>query len=88
MISGLLCRARAACKAFTPLRLPLGDQVETDIELMRQFDQRLLALDRGQSHYRLEGPRMVLAWSFAQTLLLYSHSGSAHAETPGLRPEK
>src|ERR1019366_4568074 len=48
---------------FEQLRLPLGDLVGMDIELLHQFDHRLLALDRGQSHFRLEG-----RWSFAHCL--------------------
>src|ERR1035438_8752434 len=53
---------------FEQLRLPLGDLVGMDIELLHQFGKRLLALDRGQSHFRLEGRCMVPAWSFAHCL--------------------
>src|ERR1700732_5215248 len=42
-------------RPFEELRLPLGDLVGMDIELLRQIGQRLLAFDRGQSHFRLEG---------------------------------
>ena len=40
--------------AFEKLTLPLRDLVGVDIELLRQLGQRLLALDRGQRHFRLE----------------------------------
>jgi hypothetical protein len=59
---------------FEQLRLPLGDLVGMDIELLRQFGQCLLALDRGQSHFG------VVVCSLS--LLLRSHSGRAQAETP------
>jgi hypothetical protein len=65
MISGQLSRERAASTAFAPLHLPLGDAVGKDIELTRQFGQRVLSLDYGQSHFRLEGLCMVPASSFA-----------------------
>src|ERR1700704_5703784 len=39
-----------------------------DIELFGQFGQRLLALDSGQSHLRLEGRAVVPAWSFRHAL--------------------
>src|ERR1700730_16634857 len=38
------------------------------IELFGQFGQRLLALDSGQSHLRLEGRAMVPAWSLRHAL--------------------
>jgi hypothetical protein len=41
-------------RAFEKLPLPLRDLVGVDIELLRQLGQRLLALDRAQSHFRLE----------------------------------
>jgi hypothetical protein len=36
---------------FEQLRLPLGDLIGMDVELLGQFGQCLLALDRGQSHF-------------------------------------
>src|SRR3974390_2111521 len=39
-----------------------------DIELLGQFSQRLLALDRGQSHFRFKSRCVVPAWSFAHRL--------------------
>ena len=48
-----------AGRAFEKLTLPLRDLVGVDFELLRQLGQRLLALDRGQRHLRLEGRRVV-----------------------------
>ena len=42
-------------RAFEKLTLPLRDLIGVDIELLRQLGQSLLPLDRGQSHFRLEG---------------------------------
>src|SRR3974377_1824652 len=39
-----------------------------DIALLAQFSQRLLALDRGQSHFRFKSRCVVPAWSFAHRL--------------------
>src|SRR5215211_137728 len=39
-----------------------------NIELLGQFSQRLLTPYGSQSHLRLEGRRMVSAWSFAHRL--------------------
>ena len=55
-------------RAFEKLRLPLRDLVGVDIELLRQLGQRLLALDRGQGHLRLEGRCVVPAGSFRHRL--------------------
>jgi hypothetical protein len=53
---------------FEQLRLPLGDLIWMDIELLGQFSQRLLALGRGQSHFRFKSRCVVPAWSFAHRL--------------------
>src|SRR5919107_3035551 len=45
------------------LRLPLGDLVGVNVELLCQLGQRLVASDGGQSHLRLEGRCVVPAWS-------------------------
>src|SRR5215204_4640162 len=50
------------------LSLPGRDLVGMNIELLGQFSQRLLAPHGSQSHLRLEGRRMVPAWSFAHRL--------------------
>src|SRR5712671_505185 len=55
-------------RPFKELRLPLGDLVGMDIELLRQIGQRLLAFDRGQSHFRLEGRCVAPACSLAHRL--------------------
>src|ERR1700730_17862309 len=54
--------------SFEQLHLPLGDLIGMDVELLGQFGQRLLALDRSQSHFSLESRRVVPAWSFAHCL--------------------
>jgi hypothetical protein len=41
-----------------------------DVELLRQFDQSLLALDRGYRHFRLECRAVVPALSSCHGLLL------------------
>ena len=43
--------------------LPWRDLVRVNIEKLRQFGQRLLAFDRRQCHFRLEGRCVVAAWS-------------------------
>ena len=46
---------------------PLLDPVRVNVEILRQLEQRLLALDRSYSHFRLQcravGPRAVV-WSW------------------------
>ena len=44
-----------AGRAFDKLTPPVRDLIGVDIELLRQLGQRLLALDRGQCHFCLEG---------------------------------
>jgi hypothetical protein len=50
--------------------LPLLDLVLMNIKFLRQLDQRLLALDRGNRRFRLECRPMVPAWSSSHGLLL------------------
>src|SRR3954454_1704255 len=56
---GLGCRPEYPGSPFEQQRLPGRDLVRMDIELLRQFGQRLLALDGGQSHLGL-GSRAVV----------------------------
>ncbi len=49
---------------------PLLDLVGMDVELLRQLDHGLLALDRGYRHFRLESRAVVLARSSCNGLLL------------------
>src|SRR5688572_27313580 len=44
-------------------KLPLGNLVGMNVELLCQLGQRLLALDGGQSHLRLESRCVVPTWS-------------------------
>jgi len=57
------CRARAKHPRRTVEKLPLPtrDLVRMNVKLLRQLRQRLLALDRGQCHSRLEGRCVVPA---------------------------
>jgi len=75
---------------FEQLRLPWGDLVWMDIVLLGQFGQRLLALDRGQSHFRFKSRRVVPACVVvcSSSLLLDGHSGRVQAETPLISPSK
>ena len=41
-------------RALQQLIAPLLDLVRMNVEILRQLDQRLLALDRGHRHFRLE----------------------------------
>src|SRR6056297_1714253 len=63
------CR-RIPRSALEQLIAPLLDLVRVHIEILRQFDQRLLALDRGHRHFRLECRAVVPAWSSCHGLLL------------------
>ena len=62
--------------AVKQLRFPLRDLVRVNIELLRQFAQRLVPLDGGQSHLRLECRCMIPARS-SRHLLRH-----CQAETP------
>jgi hypothetical protein len=53
--SGFVSAPKTPGSPFKKLRSPGRDLVWTEIELFGQFGQRLLALDSGQSHLRLEG---------------------------------
>jgi hypothetical protein len=46
-------------RAFKQLGFPLRDLVGVNVELLRQLGQRLLALQGGQGHLRLECRRVV-----------------------------
>jgi hypothetical protein len=54
-------RAKHPDGTFKKLITPLLDLIGVDIELLRQFQHRLLALDRSQSYHRLKGGRVVPA---------------------------
>src|SRR4051794_27926020 len=56
-------RAKQSGCPVEKLRLPLGDLVGVNVELLCQLGQRLLALDGGQSHLRLESRCVVPTWS-------------------------
>src|SRR4051794_37244489 len=60
---GLGCRPEYRGSSFEQQRLPGRDLVRMDIELLRQFGQRLLALDGGQSHLGLESRAVIPARS-------------------------
>ena len=66
----VLVLSENARRAFQQLALPIGDLVGMDIELLRQFGQRFLALDRGQRHLGLECRRMRPAASLRHPMLL------------------
>jgi hypothetical protein len=55
-------------RSFEQLRLPGRDLVGMHIENLRQFRQRLLALQRGQRHLRLESRCVVPEWSSGHNL--------------------
>src|SRR3954447_5336568 len=64
--SGLLAACFGAKHPGCPvekLRLPLSNLVGMNVELLSQLGQRLLALDGGQSHLRLESRCVVPTWS-------------------------
>src|SRR5215831_19377192 len=67
---------------FEQLRLPLGDPIGMDVELLGQFGDCPLALDRGQSHFCLESRRVVPVVVCSLSLLLHGRSCHAQAETP------
>jgi hypothetical protein len=50
--------------AFQQLGTPLPDLVRVDLELLRELDQCLVALDRGERRLRFECGSMVTAGSF------------------------
>ena len=58
-----LLLAENAGRAFKKLTFPCRDLVRVNVELLRQFGQRLVAFDGGQSHLRLKGRRMIAARS-------------------------
>src|SRR4051812_49203218 len=60
---GLGCRPEYRGSPFEQQRLPGRDLVRMNVELLRQFGQRLLALDGGQSHLRLESRAVIPARS-------------------------
>src|SRR5215204_7581971 len=57
------CRPEYPGSPFEQQRLPGRDLVRMDVELLRQFGQRLLAFDGGQSHLRLESRAVIPARS-------------------------
>src|SRR4051812_10171941 len=61
-VAATFCSEYPGCPV-EKLRLPLGDLVGMNVELLRQLGQRLLALDGGQSHLRLESRCVVPTWS-------------------------
>ena len=46
-------------RAFHQLRLPVRNLIRMYVELLRQFGQRLVALERRDRHLRLESRRMI-----------------------------
>ena len=64
----LVLRRKRPAAPSSKLAFPLRDLVRMDIELLRQFGQRLLALDGGQSHLRLEGRCVVPAGALRHLL--------------------
>src|SRR5690606_18135975 len=67
---GLLGCAEHPGRALKQLIAPLLDLVRVDVEVLRQFDQGLLALDRRHRHFRLEWRTVIPAWSSCHGLLL------------------
>src|SRR5271163_3019935 len=61
--ASFLSRPKTPGRPVEKLTAPLRDLVRMDIELLRQFGQRLLPLDRGQGYFRLERRRVVPASS-------------------------
>src|SRR4051794_4230234 len=61
LIVAATLRAKQPGCPVEQLRLPLGDLVGMNVELLCQLGQRLLALDGGQSHLRLESRGVVPA---------------------------
>ena len=57
-----------ACGAIKKLSLPLRNLVDVHVELLRQLGQRLLALESGNGHFRLEGRCVVPACSLSHLL--------------------
>ena len=62
--AGLGLGAEYSGSPLQKLRLPLRDLVDVNVELLRQFDQRLLALQGSQRNFRLERRAVVPAYSF------------------------
>ncbi len=67
---GLRGLAEHAGRALKQLVAPLLDLVRMDIEILRQLNQGLLALDSGNRHFRLKGRAVVPARSSSHGLLL------------------
>jgi hypothetical protein len=57
-------------RALKKLITPLLDLVGMEVEILRQLDQGLLALDRGHRHFRLECRAVIQAWSSYKGILL------------------
>jgi len=57
-------------RALKQLIAPLFDLVRMNVELLRQLDHGLLALDRCYRHFRLESRAVVPARSSCHSLLL------------------
>src|SRR3954452_24381686 len=62
-------RAEHPSRPVEKLRLPLGDLVGMNVELLCQLGQRLVASNGGQSHLRLESRCVVPARSFGHRLV-------------------
>src|SRR4051794_22224650 len=60
---GLGCRPEYRGSPFEQQRLPGRDLVRMDVELLRQFGQRPLTFDGGQSHLGLESRAVIPARS-------------------------
>jgi hypothetical protein len=70
---GLAVAAEDLGRPFQKLRAPGRDLIGVDVELLGQFSQRLLALDRGKRDFRLEGRTVVPARSSAHGLSCSRH---------------
>jgi len=68
--AGLRSVADHPRRALKPLAAPLLDLVRMHVEILRQPDQRLLALDRGHGHFCLECRAVIPARSSCHSHLL------------------
>ena len=66
--ASLLSWPKNPSRAFKELGFPLGDLIGVDVELLRQFGERLLPLHSGQGHLSLEARCVVPARSLAHRL--------------------
>ena len=67
---GLRGAPKNTSRTLKQLVPPLFDLVRVNVEILCQLDQRLLALDRGHGHFRLECRAVIPARSFCHNHLL------------------